>query len=192
MRKYKNTFVYFDPRLQRAYEESDCGNAAFASTKVMSSDVKKRCYRFDSKHEYFTYRIALNLLPEGLQLLRQVNFLVIPGSDLGKKVFYRADLVVVTNSISEQEFRLECANSCISTQKFLVIEPKGVLTETAKLKHLVLCATNKIPVTQILFVEMNSLLTFPGETRTTLGQLPAKLLAKIDRLFTLGDIGNGN
>lgn len=189
--KYNNTFVYFDPVRNRAYRESATGSLQFAKAAQMTADVKKRCYRFDSQHEYFAYRIVLASLPPVLQLIRQVNFLVIPKNDFAKKVFYRADLVIVDGTVSEKEFRHEAASISISEKRFLVIEPKGVLTELSKLKHGILSVTGKISLAQILFVEMNNLLTIPEEARATLGQLPFKLQSKINAIFTQ-DTNNGN
>ncbi|MGL5922556.1 hypothetical protein [Chroococcidiopsis sp.] len=184
--KYNNTFVYFDPVTNRAYKDTLTGSLQFAPATQMSAAIKKRSLRFDSQHEYFVYRVVLLHLPANLQLLRQVNFLVIPKNNFGNNVFYRADLVIVESSITEKTFRIECAKPYFSTEKFLVIEPKGILTEVAKLKHAILCASNKIPIAQLLFVEMNHLLTVPSEARTTLKQLPDKLQAKINDLFTVG------
>lgn len=189
--KYNNTFVYFDPVTNRAYKDTLTDSLQFAPTKSLTASIKKRSLRFDSQHEYFVYRVVLLHLPANLQLLRQVNFLVIPRNNFGNNVFYRADLVILESSITEKTFRIECAKPYFSTEKFLVIEPKGILTELAKLKHGVLCASSKIPIDQMLFVEMNNLLSVPQEARTTLRQLPLKLQQKIDHLFT-HEAGNGN
>ncbi len=95
--KYNNSRVYFDPFTGSAYRDISFGSMNFRSLKSLSSSIAERCYQFDSMHEYYAYRIALLCLPAELQLLRQVNILVVPKSELGTAISYRADLLIACN-----------------------------------------------------------------------------------------------
>ena len=135
-------------------------------------------------HEYYCYRIILLNLPITLQLLRQVNFLVIPKSDLGSAVIYRADLVVAPIEIDEESIRYWAMQVKPIPFDFLIIEPKGILTETARLKHLMLCASNKVTMQQILFVASNyASLNLPGEVKSSLFHLAGILEKKLELIF---------
>lgn len=183
-RKYNNTKVYFDPVKGVAYREGLYRNLEFRLVKDLNSSILKRCYQFDSMHEYYCYRIVLLNLPISLQLLRQVNFLVVPRSDLGSPVTYRADLVVVPIEIDEKSIRYWAMQPEPIPFDFLVIEPKGILTETARLKHLMLCASNKITVQQILFVASNyTSLNLPSEVKSSLYHLATTLEEKLELIF---------
>ena len=147
-RKYNNTRVYFDPVKGIAYREGSFRTREFRLLKDLNSSTLKRCYQFDSIHEYYCYRIISLKLPPGFQLLRQVNFLVVPKSDLGSAVTYRADLVVVLKDVVEESVRHWAMQPEPIPFDFLIIEPKGILTDSARLKHLMLCATNKVTMQQ--------------------------------------------
>ena len=135
-------------------------------------------------HEYYCYRMVTTLLPINLQLLRQVNFLVVPKSDLGSAVTYRADLVVVPIELDEKSIRYWAMQTEPIPFDFLIIEPKGVLTETARLKHLMLCASNKVTMQQILFVANNyASLNLPREVKSSLFHLPGILEKKLELIF---------
>ena len=101
-RKYNNTKVYFDPVKGVAYRKGLFRTREFRLLKDLNSSILKRCYQFDSMHEYYCYRIVALNLPISLQLLRQVSFLVVPKSNLGSAVTYRADLVVAPIEIDEK------------------------------------------------------------------------------------------
>jgi hypothetical protein len=135
-------------------------------------------------HEYYCYRIVLLNLPTKLQLLRQVNFLVVPKSDLGSAVTYRADLVVVPIEIDEKSIRYWAMQIEPIPFNFLIIEPKGILTEVARLKHLMLCVSNKVTMQQILFVASNySSLNVPNEVKSSLFHLAGILKEKLELIF---------
>ncbi len=135
-------------------------------------------------HEYYCYRIVLLNLPISLQLLRQVNFLVVPKSDLGSAVTYRADLVIAPIEIDEKSIRYWAMQVEPIPFDFLIIEPKGILTETARLKHLMLCASNKVTMQQILFVASNYVsLNLPSEVKSSLFHLPGILEEKLELIF---------
>jgi hypothetical protein len=183
-RKYNNTKVYFDPVKGVAYREGLFRTREFRLIKDLSSSILKRCYQFDSMHEYYCYRIVLLNLPISLQLLRQVNFLVVPKSDLGSAVTYRADLVVVPIEIDEKSIRYWAMQIEPIPFDFLIIEPKGILIDSARLKHLMLCASNKITTQQILFVASNyASLNLPGEVKSSLFHLATTLEEKIHSIF---------
>jgi hypothetical protein len=183
-RKYNNIKVYFDPVKGVAYWEGLFGTREFRLVKELNSSTLKRCYQFDSMHEYYCYRIVSLNLPIGLQLLRQVNFLVIPKSDLGSAVTYRADLVVVPIEIDEKSIRYWAMQTEPIPFDFLIVEPKGILTETARLKHLMLCASNKVTMQQILFVASNyASLNLPGEIKSSLFHLAGILKEKFQLIF---------
>ena len=183
-RKYNNTKVYFDPVKGVAYREGLFGTREFRLVKDLNSSILKRCYQFDSIHEYYCYRIVLLNLPISLQLLRQVNFLVVPKSDLGSAVTYRADLVVVPIEISERSIRYWAMQTEPIPFNFLIIEPKGILTETARLKHLMLCASNKVTTQQILFVASNyASLNLPGKVKSSLFHLAGILEERLELIF---------
>lgn len=183
-RKYNNQRVYFDPLKGIAYWDGIFRTHEFRLIKDLNSSVLKRCYQFDSMHEYYCYRIiSLELLPN-LHILRQVNFLVVPKSDLGSAVTYRADLVVVPTDICEKSVRYWAMQSEPIPFDFLIIEPKGVLTEVARIKHLMLCAANKVTVQQILFVASHySSLKLPSEVKSSLFHLATALAEKIELIF---------
>jgi len=182
--KYNNVKVYFDPVKGVAYREALFRTREFRLIKDLNSSTLKRCYQFDSMHEYYCYRVTLLNLPITVQLLRQVNFLVIPKTDLGSAVFYRADLVIARIEIDEENFRHWAKQAEPIPFEFLVIEPKGVLTEAARLKHLMLCRTNKITMQQILFVASNyASLNLPGEVKSSLFHLAGILEEKINLIF---------
>lgn len=183
-RKYNNHKVYFDPLKNVAYWDGDFGTREFRVIKNLNSSVLKRCYQFDSMHEYYCYRIVTFNLPIGLQLLRQVNFLVIPKNDLGSAVTYRADLVVAPIEIDEKSIRYWAMQAEPVPFDFLIIEPKGILTDSARLKHLMLCASNKVTVQQILFVASNyASLNLPREVKSSLFHLVATLEEKLELIF---------
>jgi hypothetical protein len=176
--------VYFDPVKGVAYREGLFRTSEFRLIKDLNSSTLKRCYQFDSMHEYYCYRIVLLNLPINLQLLRQVNFLVVPKSDLGSAVTYRADLVVVPKDIDEKSIRYWAMQTEPIPFDFLVIEPKGILFETARIKHLVLCASNKVTMQQILFVASNyASLNLPGEVKSSLFHLPGILEERLALIF---------
>lgn len=183
-RKYNNTRVYFDPVKGIAYKEGPFGTREFRLIEDLNSSILKRCYQFDSMHEYYCYRIVLLNLPKKLQLLRQVNFLVVPKSDLGSAVTYRADLVVAPKDIFEESIRYWAMQVEPIPFDFLIVEPKGILTETARLKHLMLCSANKITMQQILFVASNyATLDLPGEVKSSLFHLTTALEEKLELIF---------
>ena len=123
-------------------------------------------------------------LPINLQLLRQVNFLVVLKSDLGSTVTYRADLVVAPIEIDEKSVRYWAMQLEPIPFDFLIIEPKGILTDSARLKHLMLCASNKVTMQQILFVASNyASLNLPGEVKSSLFHLAATLEEKFELIF---------
>ena len=67
---------------------------------------------------------------------------------------------------------------------FLIVEPKGILTEPARLKHLMLCASNKITMQQILFVASNyASLNLPSEVKSSLFHLVGILKEKLELIF---------
>ena len=67
---------------------------------------------------------------------------------------------------------------------FLIIEPKGILTDSARLKHLMLCAANKVTMQQILFVASNyASLNLPGEVKSSLFHLATTLEEKLELIF---------
>lgn len=176
--------MYFDPVRHIAYRDIPFGSREFSPLKGLNLQVLSRCWRFDSIHEYYSYRIVVHCLPNELQLLRQVNFLVAPKSDLGTAVTYRADLVIAPKSVDEKTIRLQTMQLAPVPFQFLVIEPKGILTDSSRLKHLMLCATNRISVEQILFVASNhESLKLPDLVKTTLFHLPSVLREKITSLF---------
>ena len=183
-RKYNNCRVYFDPVKNVAYWDGLFRTREFRLIKDLNSLIVKRCYQFDSIHEYYCYRVVSLNLPIHLQLLRQVNFLVIPKSDLGSAVIYRADLVVVPIEIDEKSIRSWAMQIEPIPFDFLIIEPKGILTDSARLKHLMLCASNKITTQQILFVASNyASLNLPGEVKSSLFHLATTLEEKIHSIF---------
>jgi len=183
-RKYNNTKVCFDPVNGVAYREGAFGTHEFRLIKDLNPSILKRCYQFDSIHEYYCYRIVSLNLPINLQLLRQVNFLVIPKSDLGSAVTYRADLVVVPIEIDEKSIRYWAMQIEPVPFNFLIIEPKGTLTEPARLKHLMLCASNKVTMQQILFVASNyASLNLPREVKSSLFHLAEILKEKLELVF---------
>ncbi len=183
-RRYNNTRVYFDPVKGVAYKEGLFRTREFRLIKDLNSQILKRCYQFDSMHEYYCYRIVLLNLPITLQLLRQVNFLVVPKSDLGSAVTYRADLVVTPIEIDEKAVRYWAMQAEPIPFDFLIVEPKGILTETARLKHLMLCAANKVTTQQILFVASNyASLNLPGEVKSSLFHLVGILEEKLELIF---------
>jgi hypothetical protein len=183
-RKYNNTRVYFDPVKSVAYREGNFRTREFRLMKDLNSSILKRCYQFDSIHEYYCYRTVLLNLPINLQLLRQVNFLVIPKSDLGPAVTYRADLVVAPIDIVEESIRYWAMQIEPIPFDFLIVEPKGVLTEAARLKHLMLCASNKVTMQQILFVASNyASLNLPSEVKSSLFHLAGVLTEKFELIF---------
>jgi hypothetical protein len=135
-------------------------------------------------HEYYCYRIVLLNLPISLQLLRQVNFLVVPKSDLGSAVTYRADLVITPIEIDEKSIRYWAMQIEPVPFGFLIIEPKGILTDSARLKHLMLCASNKVTMQQILFVASNyASLNLPSEVKSSLFHLAGILEEKLELIF---------
>ena len=183
-RKYNNIKVYFDPVKGVAYREGLFRTHEFRLIKDLSSSILKRCYQFDSMHEYYCYRIVLLNLPISLQLLRQVNFLVVPRSDLGSAVTYRADLVITPIEIDEKSIRYWAMQIEPVPFDFLIIEPKGILTDSARLKHLMLCASNKVTMQQILFVASNyASLNLPGEVKSSLFHLARILEEKVELIF---------
>lgn len=183
-RKYNNYKVYFDPIKGVAYWDGLFRTREFRLIKDLKSSILKRCYHFDSAHEYYCYRIVSLNLPLSLQLLRQVNFLVVPKSDLGSAVTYRADLVVAPIEIDEKSVRHWAMQMEPIPFGFVVIEPKGILTDSARLKHLMLCASNKITMQQILFVASNyASLKLPNEVKSSLFQLAATLEEKFELIF---------
>ena len=183
-RKYNNQRVYFDPVKEIAYWDGIFGTREFKLIKNLNPSILKRCYRFDSMHEYYCYRVISLKLPSNLQLLRQVSFLVIPKSDLGSAVTYRADLVVVEKNVVERTVRHWAMQSEPIPVGFLIIEPKGILTETARLKHLMLCASNKVTMQQILFVASNyASLNLPSEVKSSLFFLATTLKKKLELIF---------
>jgi hypothetical protein len=183
-RKYNNHRVYFDPVKEVAYWDGTFGTREFRLIKNLNSLVLKRCYQFDSMHEYYCYRITLLKLPSNLQLLRQVSFLVIPKSELGSAVTYRADLVIVPVELDEKAVRYWAMQLKPIPFDFLIIEPKGVLTESARLKHLMLCASNKITMQQILFVASNyASLNLQSEVKSSLFFLETVLEEKLELIF---------
>ncbi|MEG4488821.1 hypothetical protein [Microcoleus sp. D2_18a_B4] len=183
--KYKNIKVYFDPTTTTAYWDGDFVTREFRLVKSLTSaTVLKRCYRFDSMHEYYCYRIVQAKLPSEYAILRQVNFLVIPKTDLGSEVTYRADLVVVRSFLGEDTVRYWAMQREYLPFDFLVIEPKGVLTDSARIKHLALCDKGKITAQQILFVASNvANLNLPSEVKSSLFHLPVRLEEKIELIF---------
>lgn len=183
-RKYNNHIVYFDPVKKIAYWDGTFGTREFRLIKDLNSLALKRCYRFDSMHEYYCYRIISLKLPPNLQLLRQVSFLVIPKSDLDSAVIYRADLVIVEKNVAEKTIRQWAMQLEPIPVNFLVIEPKGILTESARLKHLMLCVRNKITAQQILFVASNyASLNLPSEVKSSLFFLATTLKKKLELIF---------
>jgi len=110
--------------------------------------------------------------------------LVVPKSDLGSAVTYRADLVVAPIEIDEKSIRYWAMQVEPVPFSFLIIEPKGILTETARLKHLMLCASNKVTMQQILFVASNyASLNLPGEVKSSLFHLAGILEEKLELIF---------
>ncbi len=183
-RKYNNQKVYFDPVKGVAYWDGSFGTREFRLLKELNSSILKRCYQFDSMHEYYCYRIVALNLPISLQLLRQVSFLVVPKSDLGSAVTYRADLVVAPIEIDEKSVRYWAMQLEPIPFDFLIIEPKGILTDSARLKHLMLCAANKVTMQQILFVASNyASLNLPGEVKSSLFHLATTLEEKLELIF---------
>ena len=183
-RKYNNYRVYFDPVKSVAYWDGPFRTREFRLIKDLNSSILKRCYQFDSMHEYYCYRIVALELPASLQLLRQVSFLVIPKNDLGSAVTYRADLVVTPIEIDEKSVRYWAMQKEPVPFDFLIIEPKGILTDSARLKHLMLCESNKVTMQQILFVASNyASLNLPSEIKSSLFHLPAILEEKFDLIF---------
>jgi hypothetical protein len=135
-------------------------------------------------HEYYCYRIVLLNLPITLQLLRQVNFLVIPKNDLGLAVTYRADLVVAPVEIDEKSIRYWAMQTQLIPFNFLIVEPKGILTDSARLKHLMLCATNKVTTQQILFVASDyASLNLPADIKSSLFHLARTLKERLKLIF---------
>ena len=176
--------MYFDPVKGIAYREGSFRTREFRLLKDLNSSTLKRCYQFDSIHEYYCYRIISLKLPPGFQLLRQVNFLVVPKSDLGSAVTYRADLVIAPTEIDEKSVRYWAMQPEPIPFDFLIIEPKGILTDSARLKHLMLCATNKVTMQQILFVASNyASLNLPGEVKSSLFHLARILEEKVESIF---------
>ena len=183
-RKYNNQKVYFDPLKDVAYWNGSFGTREFRLVKDLNSSILKRCYQFDSMHEYYCYRIISLKLPPDFQLLRQVNFLVVPKSDLGSAVTYRADLVVVPKDVVEKSVRHWAMQLEPIPFDFLIIEPKGILTDSARLKHLMLCATNKVTMQQILFVASNyATLNLPSEVKSSLFHLATALEERLELIF---------
>jgi hypothetical protein len=183
-RKYNNRRVYFDPIKEVAYWDGKFGTREFKLAKDLNLCVLKRCYQFDSMHEYYCYRIVTLKLPANLQLLRQVSFLVVPKSDLGSAVTYRADLVIVPKDVDERSVRYWAMQADPVPFNFLIIEPKGILTEVARLKHRVLCARNKVTMQQILFVASKyASLTLPNEIKSSLFFLATVLEKKLELIF---------
>ena len=183
-RKYNNKKVYFDPVKGVAYWEGLFRTREFRLIKDLNFTTLERCYQFDSMHEYYCYRIVLLNLPITLQLLRQVNFLVIPKNDLGSAVTYRADLVIVPKELDEKSVRYWAMQVEPIPFDFLIIEPKGILTETARLKHRMLCSSNKVTMQQILFVASNyASLDLPGEVKSSLFHLTGILEKKLELIF---------
>lgn len=176
--------MYFDPVREIAYWDGCFGTREFRLIKSLDSSTLKRCYQFDSMHEYYCYRIVSLKLPPSLQLLRQVSFLVVPKSDLGSAVTYRADLVIAPKNVDEKSIRYWAMQSEPIPFDFLIIEPKGVLTEIARLKHLMLCARNKVTMQQILFVASNyTSLNLPGEVKSSLFFLATVMEEKLELIF---------
>ena len=176
--------MYFDPIKDVAYWDGPFGTREFRLVKKLDLPTLKRCYQFDSMHEYYCYRIVSLKLPSNLQLLRQVNFLVVPKNDLGSAVIYRADLVVAPIEVDEKSVRYWAMQTEPVPFSFLIIEPKGILTETARLKHLMLCASNKVTMQQILFVASNyASLKLPGEIKSSLFHLAGILEEKLELIF---------
>jgi hypothetical protein len=176
--------VYFDPVKGIAYREGLFRTREFRLVKDLNSSILKRCYQFDSMHEYYCYRIVSLNLPITLQLLRQVNFLVVPKSDLGSVVTYRADLVIAPIEVDEKSIRYWAMQVEPISFDFLIIEPKGILTETARLKHRMLCASNKVTMQQILFVASNyATLDLPAEVKSSLFHLAGVLEEKLELIF---------
>ena len=183
-RKYNNHRVYFDPIKDVAYWDGPFGTREFRLVKKLDLPTLKRCYQFDSMHEYYCYRIVSLKLPSNLQLLRQVNFLVIPKNDLGSAVTYRADLVIVPRDILEKSVRYWAMQIDPIPFDFLIIEPKGILTDSARLKHLMLCAVNKVTMQQILFVASDyASLNLPSEVKSSLFSLVTILEEKLELIF---------
>ncbi|MEG4583057.1 hypothetical protein QUA71_26100 [Microcoleus sp. MON1_C5] len=183
-RRYNNSRVYFDPVKNTAYSDIPFGTREFRLIKDLNSVILKRCYQFDSMHEYYCYRIIGLMLPIHLQLLRQVNFLVVPKTKLGSAVTYRADLVIAPVEIPEISIRQWAIKPQPVPFNFLIIEPKGVLTETARIKHLMLCALNKVTCEQILFVASNyATLNLPSEVKTSLFHLSSTLESRLNLIF---------
>ena len=183
-RKYNNIKVYFDPLKDVAYWDAPFGTREFRLVKGLNSSILKRCYQFDSMHEYYCYRIISLKLPPGFQLLRQVIFLVVPKSDLGSAVTYRADFVITPIEVDEKSIRYWAMQVEPVPFDFLIIEPKGILTDSARLKHLMLCASNKITMQQILFVASNyASLNLPGEVKSSLFHLAGILEEKLELIF---------
>ncbi|WP_445249000.1 hypothetical protein [Microcoleus sp. OTE_8_concoct_300] len=110
--------------------------------------------------------------------------MVVPKSDLGSAVTYRADLVVVPKNVVEQSVRHWAMQPEHIPFDFLVIEPKGILTDSARLKHLMLCASNKITMQQILFVASNyATLKLPSKVKSSLFHLATALEEKLELIF---------
>lgn len=189
--KYNNCKVYFDPIKKIAYWGGEFRTREFKLLKDIDSLTRERCYKFDSMHEYYCYRIVELNLPPNLQLLRQVNFLVVPKSPLGATVVYRADLVIAPITESESDVRVAAMKSESIPFDFLIIEPKGVLTPDARIKHMVLCSCNKVTCERILFVASNyAALKLPGEVKSSLFHLASALRERIELIF--GETDNGN
>ena len=183
-RKYNNQKVYFDPLKDVAYWDGSFGTREFRLVKDLNSSILKRCYQFDSMHEYYCYRIVSLKLPPNLQLLRQVSFLVVPKNDLGSAVTYRADLVIVPKDIVEKSVRHWAMQPEPIPFDFLIIEPKGILTDVARVKHLMLCSNNKVTMQQILFVASNyASLKLPSEVKSSLFYLATALEEKLELIF---------
>ncbi|MEG4583443.1 hypothetical protein QUA71_28125 [Microcoleus sp. MON1_C5] len=110
--------------------------------------------------------------------------MAIPKSDLGSAVTYRADLVVGPVELDEKFFRLWAMLPEVNPFDFLIIEPKGILTDSARIKHLALCASNKITLQQMLFVASNYAdLAVPDVAKCSLFHLPTVLNKKLALIF---------
>lgn len=110
--------------------------------------------------------------------------MVVPKSDLGSAVTYRADLVITPIEIDEKSIRYWAMQIEPVPFGFLIIEPKGILTDSARLKHLMLCASNKVTMQQILFVASNyASLNLPSEVKSSLFHLAGILEEKLELIF---------
>jgi hypothetical protein len=95
-------------------------------------------------------------------------------------------LVVVPSAIGESELRNKGGVSSPPNFPFLVIEPKGILTDVARLKHLVLCSSGLIPARNLLFVtasDCDSITIGKGDIRCSLSGFISVLPNKMKVIF---------